>query len=53
VYHKSYETRNFDAEAGWTESGDHYFKVGERDSNGTIMFLVKEAQSYGYKHKVE
>lgn len=49
VYHKTYEARNFDAEAGWTISGDHYYKVGEKDRNGIIAFSVNEAQSYGYK----
>ena len=54
VYHKSYETRNFDAEAAWTESGDRYYKVGEKDDGGKVLFSVREAQSYGYKEaKVE
>ena len=47
VYHSLYETRNFDAEAGWAVNEDHYYKVGE--SNGiAVRFPMGEARLYGY-----
>ena len=49
IYSSGYQTRNFDAEEGWTVYSDAYFKVGERNGAGVVQFPLQEARIYGYK----
>ena len=48
IYASSFQVRNFDADEGWQVYTDAYFKVGERNGAGTVMFPVEEARIYGY-----
>ncbi len=48
IYTSSCQTRNFDADEGWQIYSDAYFKVGEKNGAGSVMFPFEEAHIYGY-----
>lgn len=53
IYASTYQTRNFDAEEGWTIYNDYYFKVGEANGAGSVQFPLTEARIYGYTDNTE